>query len=150
MTREERQRHRDAAHSKQMKVGTGTLGRAALLAALYIVSGKLGLLFAPPPGLVTVIWPPSGIVLGMLLIYGGRLWPGVLVGSFLLNLSNAGLPADFTWAQVLEPSHLIASMAIAAGATLQALAGRALISRYIGLPLRFDRVQQLVALIALS
>src|SRR5687768_10629718 len=123
MTREERQRHRDAAHSKQMKVGTGTLGRAALLAALYIVSGKLGLLFAPPPGFVTVIWPASGIALGMLLVYGWRLWPGVLIGSFLLNLSNAGLPADFTWEQVFAPAHLVASLAIAAGATLQALLG---------------------------
>lgn len=133
-----------------MKVASSTLGKAALLAALYIISGKLGLLFAPPPGFVTVIWPPSGIALGMLLVHGGRLWPGVLIGSFLLNLSNAGLPAEFTFEQAFAPAHLLASLAIAAGATLQALAGRALIARYIGLPLRFDRLAQMVALIALG
>ena len=134
-----------------MKVGSSsTLGKAALLAVLYFLSGKLGLLFALPPGFVTVIWPPSGIALGMLLVYGWRLWPGALIGSFVLNLSNAGLPADFTLEQALAPAHWIASAAIAAGATLQALAGRALIERYIGLPLRFDHLRQMLALIALG
>ena len=41
-------------------------------------------------------------------------------------------------------------MGAAAGATLQALLGRALIARYIGLPLRFDQLKQLVALIVLG
>lgn len=133
-----------------MKVGSGTLGKAALLAVLYIVSGKLGLLFAPPPGVVTVIWPPAGLALGMLVVYGWRIWPGVLVGSFLLNLSNAGLPEEFTLAQAFAPAHLLVSLVIAAGAALQALAGRALIARYLGLPLCFDQVKQLVMLVVLS
>ncbi|MET0533297.1 MAG: MASE1 domain-containing protein, partial [Steroidobacter sp.] len=69
-----------------MKVGSSSwLGKAALLAALYVLTGKVGLLFALPPGYATVIWPPSGIALGMLIVYGWRLWPGVLIGSFLLN-----------------------------------------------------------------
>ena len=134
-----------------MKVGfSSTLGKTALLAALYIVSGKLGLLFALPPGFATVIWPPSGIALGMLLIYGWRLWPGVLVGSFLLNVSNAGFPGDFTWAQALVPSHLLAAIAVATGSTLQALTGRALIARFVGLPLRFEHLRQMGALVALG
>jgi PAS domain S-box-containing protein len=151
MTPEEGKRSEDASHSRQMKVGSkSTLGQAALLAVLYFASGKLGLLFAIPPGYVTVIWPPSGIVLGMLLLYGARLWPGVLIGSFLLNLSNAGLPADFTLEQALTPTHWFAALVIAAGATVQGLVGRALIARYLGLPLRFDYLRQLIALIALG
>lgn len=128
-----------------MKVGSSsTLGKAALLAALYIVSGKLGLLFALPPGFATIIWPPSGIALGMLLVYGWRLWPGVLVGSFLLNLSNVDLPT------ALEPAHLLAALAIASGSSLQALAGRALIAHFIGLPLRFEHLRQMGFLVALG
>jgi integral membrane sensor domain MASE1 len=151
MTPEERQRARMQPRSTQTKVGPGsTLAKAALLAALYIVSGKVGLLFVPATGFVTLIWPPSGIALGMLLVYGRRLWPGVLVGSFLLNLSRAGLPVDFMLEQALAPAHLLASIVTAVGATLQALAGRALIARYIGLPLRFDNLTQLVALVALG
>jgi len=61
------------------------LARLALLVALYVLTGKLGLLLAVPPGYATVIWPPSGIALGMLLVGGARLWPGVLLASFLLN-----------------------------------------------------------------
>jgi hypothetical protein len=124
MTPEERQRGKDAAPQHANEGWTQQhLTKATLLAALYIVSGKVGLLFVPSAEFVTVIWPPSGIALGMLLVYGWRLWPGVLVGSFLLNLSQAGLPVDFTLQQALAPAHLLASIAIAANATLQALAG---------------------------
>ena len=43
--------------------------KVALLAALYIVTGKLGLLLAVPPGYATIIWPASGIALGLSLIH---------------------------------------------------------------------------------
>ncbi len=56
-----------------------------ILALLYILTGKLGLLLAVPPGYATIIWPASGIALGMLMVHGARLWPGVLIGSFVLN-----------------------------------------------------------------
>ena len=42
---------------------TNYLGRAALLATLYVVTGKLGLLLAVPPGYATIIWPASGVML---------------------------------------------------------------------------------------
>jgi len=55
------------------------------IAIAYAVTGKLGLLLAIPPGYATAIWPPSGIALVALLVYGYRAWPGVLLGSFLVN-----------------------------------------------------------------
>ena len=69
----------------------------ALLAALYVVTGKLGLLLAVPPGYATIIWPASGIAIGMLLVHGARLWPGVLLGSCLLNAYHSGVFADGAW-----------------------------------------------------
>ena len=51
--------------------------RVLLLAGLYVVTGKLGLLLAVPPGYATIIWPASGIAIGMLMVHGARLWPGV-------------------------------------------------------------------------
>ena len=65
--------------------------RVAALAALYVLTGKLGLLLAVPPGYATLIWPASGIAVGMLLSHGARLWPGVLLGSFVLNAWNTGV-----------------------------------------------------------
>lgn len=35
----------------------------AFIAALYFMSGKIGLLLAIPPGNITLLWSPSGIVL---------------------------------------------------------------------------------------
>ena len=62
----------------------------ALLAMLYYITGKLGLLLAVPPGYATVIWPPTGIATGMLIMHGARLWPGILIGSFILNAPIPG------------------------------------------------------------
>ena len=105
------------------------LGRVAILAALYVLTGKLGLLLAVPPGYATIIWPPSGIALGMLLTGGSRLWPGVFLGSFLLNAHHSGAFSDADWAS----ARMAAAAGIALGSTLQALLGRALIARFVGL-----------------
>ena len=73
---------------------TNYLGRATLLAALYVVTGKLGLLLAVPPGYATIIWPASGIAIGMLQVHGPRLWPAILFGSWLLNAHQSGAFAE--------------------------------------------------------
>ena len=53
--------------------------------AAYYVGGKAGLLLAIPPGYATTVWPPSGLALVAVLLYGYRVWPGVLLGSMVLN-----------------------------------------------------------------
>jgi PAS domain S-box-containing protein len=112
--------------------------RVLILALLYILTGKLGLLLAVPPGYATLIWPASGIALGMLVVHGWRLWPGVLLGSFVLNAYNSGVFADDWWSV-----ECIVAFCIAVGSTLQALLGRALIRRAVGLPLRLTQVRQI-------
>lgn len=119
----------------------------ALLAALYILTGKLGLLLAVPPGYVTIIWPPSGIALGMLLVHGRRLWPGVLLGSLLLNGNVTGL---YSLEQGFNTTAALATLGIAVGSTAQALAGWALIERWVGLPLRLNQVGQVLRLFLLG
>src|SRR5690348_10972700 len=106
--------------------------RLGILTVLYLLTGKLGLLLALPPGYATVIWPPSGIALGMLLVGGAQLWPGVLVASLLLNAYNSGVFAEADWFSV----KLLAAFGIAVGSTVQALVGRALLARFMGIPLR--------------
>jgi len=122
------------------------LARLGWLIALYVLTGKLGLLLAVPPGYATVIWPPSGIALGMLLVGGARLWPGVLIASLLLNAYQSGVFADADWFS----ARLLAASGIAVGSTLQALAGRLLIARFVGLPLRFDSVRDIVRLLVFA
>ncbi|MFT5085890.1 MAG: integral membrane sensor domain MASE1 [Planctomycetota bacterium] len=55
----------------------------------YYVFGRLGLLLAIPPGYATAIWPASGIALAGMLLLGNRVWPGVLLGSFLVNIGTS-------------------------------------------------------------
>src|SRR5690349_11572716 len=100
----------------------------ALMAAAYYVSGRLGLLLAVPPGYATAVWPPSGIALAALLAYGSRLWPGVWLGSFLINIWT-GL--DHSSLQATLGSLLVPSV-IASGAAIQAVAGVQLVRRYVG------------------
>ena len=120
--------------------------RLAVLAALYVLNGAAGLLLAVPPGYATVIWPPSGIALGLLIVWGARLWPGVFIGSFLLNAFHSGV---FAGGDDWQPK-LVAALAIAAGSTLQALVGRRLITRFLGLPLRLNTVRDIGLLLGLA
>jgi PAS domain S-box-containing protein len=119
--------------------------RVLLLAGLYAITGRLGLLLAVPPGYATVIWPASGIAVGMLMVHGARLWPGVFAGSLLLNAWHSGVFADASWFS----AKLAVAACIAAGSTVQSLVGRALVARFVGLPLRLATGGQIAALLAL-
>ncbi|WP_124948648.1 CHASE domain-containing protein [Sulfuriferula thiophila] len=104
------------------------LAAIALLAFLYFAAGRLGLLLAIPPGYATAIFPPAGFALAALLLYGNRVWLGVLLGSFALNLSMAP-----QFDSVFSTTGLVA-LCIGIGATLQGLLGAALIRRFVGFP----------------
>lgn len=65
--------------------------RVAALSAVYFLAAKLGLALALVHNTVTLFWPPSGIALASLLIFGWRLFPAIAIGEFLANLST-GLP----------------------------------------------------------
>lgn len=111
------------------------LGGVLSLAASYFLTGKLGLLLAIPPGYATAVWPPSGIALAVLLVYGERYWPGVLLGAFLVNTSIAfDASSLFTISKSLAIGMLIAS-----GSTVQALLGVSCIRRWVGYPTALDR-----------
>ncbi|MEU6763907.1 MASE1 domain-containing protein [Streptomyces sp. NPDC046853] len=59
------------------------------VAACYYVAGRLGLLgrLTVEGVIVTPIWPPTGVAVAALLVYGSAVWPGIAVGSFLLIAS---------------------------------------------------------------
>jgi len=101
------------------------LGKILLLALAYLVAGRLALLLAIPPGFVSAMFPPVGIALAAVLIWGYPLLLGVLLGSTLLNLSVGG-PLSL-------PVLLVAS-GIALGTTLQCALGCWLIRRVVSFP----------------
>src|SRR6185437_1771194 len=86
-----------------------------LLAAVYYAASKLGFKLAYVAEQVTVVWPPTGIALAAILLFGARVWPGILLGAFLTNITAH------------EP--LLTAGGIAVGNTLEALAGGWLLRR---------------------
>lgn len=116
-----------------------------LLALAYLLLGRLALLLAIPPGYAMAIYPPAGIALGMILVGGYRLLPGVAVGSFLLN----------TWISWetqngLSPIALGLAATIAAGAVLQAAFGVLLVKRLLGYPLALDSNRDILRFMLLA
>jgi signal transduction histidine kinase len=56
----------------------------ALVAGAYYLVGRLGLELGYLDGAVTAVWPPAGLGLAVLFLYGIRLWPGIVIGDLLL------------------------------------------------------------------
>ena len=99
------------------------------LGLVYLVAGKLSLQLAIVNAYTTAVWPPTGIALAALLLYGYRLWPGIFIGAFLVNLTTG---AALTWA------GLLVALGMAAGNTLEALLGAWLINKYARGPRAFE------------
>ena len=118
-----------------------------LLFVLYALTGKLGLMVSAAPSYATAIWPPSGIALGMLLLYGYRLWPGVFFGSFALNAGIGGIFGDI---DALLSMKTLAIFFIAAGAVLQACFGRFLLSRFFRFPLVIEQPRDALGFLLIS
>jgi len=60
-------------------------GSVALVAVGYYLAGRIGLELAYLNGAVAALWPPAGLGLAVLFLYGVRLWPGIVVGDLLLG-----------------------------------------------------------------
>src|SRR5438046_767101 len=85
------------------------------LALVYFLSARFGLSLVAVGTVAASVWPPTGIALAVLVLYGFRLWPGIALGAFLVNWS-IGVPAP-------------AALVIAGGNTLEAIVGARLLLR---------------------
>src|SRR5947199_1692520 len=98
-----------------------------ILAIIYFIAGKLGLMLASLHASASPVWPPAGIALAGLILLGYRAWPAIFVGAFLVNVTTAG--------------NVATSLAMATGNTLEAFVGAWLVNRFAGGTNVFDRLQ---------
>jgi PAS domain S-box-containing protein len=105
------------------------LGTILVLTGIYVLAARLGLSLAFIHPSATPVWPPTGITLAALLILGNRVWPGILLGAFLANITTAG--------------SVTTSLAIAGGNTLEGLVGAYLVSRFANGPHFCERPQDI-------
>jgi signal transduction histidine kinase len=109
-----------------------------LLAAVFVAytaTARLGLSFDALGGVATTVWPPSGIALATLVLFGVRAWPLIAFAAFVVNAST-GIPL---WGAAL----------IAAGNTLEAVIGATLLARF-GFDSRLARLRDLALLVVLA
>ncbi|WP_260608887.1 MASE1 domain-containing protein [Streptomyces sp. WAC 01325] len=109
--------------------------RLTIVAAVYYGSAKLGLEQQLVRGQVTPFWPPTGIALVALLMWGLRMWPGIAIGAFVVNAP-------------LGPS-ILPVLAIVAGNTIAPVCACLLLRRVRFRP-ALDRLQDALALVFLG
>lgn len=109
--------------------------RLAIVAVAYYVSARLSLQLALVHGQVTPVWPPTGIALVAVLIFGARMWPSIALAALAVNLP-------------IGPNPLGAAC-IAAGNTLAPLTAATLMKQ-AGFRLELDRLRDAAALILLG
>ena len=110
----------------------GYAGKIVTVAAAYFAGAQLGLALAYGESTASAVWPPAGIALASLVVFGTRLWPGVLLGALVAE-ATSGVP-------------LGSAVGITAGNTLEALIGSFLLLRVARLRTRLDRVRDVLAL----
>src|SRR5260370_15104927 len=109
-----------------------------MIAAVYFGAATLGLGLADRSlaDEVTIVWPPTGIALVVILVFGYRYWPGIALGAFLANLfTNETVPTAF---------------GITIGNTLEGLLGAWLLRRVIRFENSLERLKDVVGLVVLA
>lgn len=111
-------------------VGWSFIRVVAILAVAYFLAGTLGALLAPMPASSTALWPATGIAVAAFILLGHRVWPGIVLGAFAVNLTTAG--------------SMPSSLGIAAGNTLEALLAAYLVNRFANGAHAFERATDVV------
>src|ERR1700754_2555272 len=104
-----------------------------LVALAYYVAGRIGLELAYLDGAVAALWPPAGLGLAVLFLFGIRLWPGIVIGDLLLG--------DFS-----TPFATVAAQTV--GNTLALVVAALVLRRLTGGRGELERVADVVALVA--
>ena len=106
------------------------------LAIVYFCAGIFGLSLAFINPSASAVWPSSGIALAAILVWGFRLWPGILLGAFFVNFATQGS----VWT----------ALGIAAGNTSEALVAAMLLTRFAQGVNLFNRTRNILTFILLA
>jgi PAS domain S-box-containing protein len=107
--------------------------KVAVVFALYLAAGKLGLSVPFTSGNVSPVWPASGVALASVLLWGYEVWPGLALAAFFVNF--------------LSPIPVLSCIGIAFGNTSSALLGGYLLRRFINDRPSFERLRDVLGLI---
>ncbi len=103
------------------------LGAILLVALAYWLSASLGHLLSAPPVYGSAVWPPAGVALGAVLIWGNKSLLGIALGAYFAN-AQIILNGSMTWLEILLPAGIVV------GVLLQSGIVASLIRRWAGFP----------------
>src|SRR2546425_6781643 len=110
------------------------LAQVGILFGIYFLTAKFGLGMDPVSGFAAAVWPPTGISLVALTLFGYRLWPGIALAAFLVNVS-------------VPHATFLSACGMAAGNTLEALLGASLLQRAADFRSSLDRIRDVLGLV---
>jgi len=96
--------------------GISYAGGLVAIGVIYFALAKGGLALASIHPSATPIWPPTGVALAAVLLWGYRTWPAIFIAAVIANATTAGSVAT--------------AIAIATGNTLEAVVGAYLVNRW--------------------
>jgi len=99
----------------------------------YVAGAQLGLALALHDSQVTPWWPPTGIALAAMLVWGRRMWPAVAVGAVVVNVAPS--------------HHTLGPLLVSVGNVLAPLTAAYLLER-LGFDTRMVRLRDATALVA--
>lgn len=108
--------------------------RLVLVGAAYFACARLGYAFTV--GGMVSLWPPSGLMLGLLAIAHLRHWPAIVAGGLIGSVSS-DLLSNYT-------VPLATAAALANGA--ETFVGALVLRRYLGSPVRFSTLRAVYVL----
>ncbi|TGM24363.1 ATP-binding protein [Leptospira meyeri] len=97
-----------------------------LVFGFYLFAGKLSLSLSSIDGYSTPVWPPAGLALGFVLLFGKKVWFALFLGAYFTNTNY--LPTTETWIQFLisNPQNITISF----GNSSAALMGAHFLKKY--------------------
>ena len=114
-----------------------TFTRVVVLIALYFIGGLVGKETEFLSGSVALVWPPAGIALAAILLFGYRFWPGVALGAVLFSFMN-GIPLGFF------------TLGTAIGNTMGAIVCAFLLKKIISFNNAMERIRDVTGYIGLA
>src|SRR5947209_6857826 len=108
------------------------VGGVGGVGAIYWLAAKGGLQLAYLHGTVAALWPPVGVGMAVLILYGVSLWPGIVLGDLAV--------ADYS-----QPAGTVLGQTV--GNTLEVLIAAVLFYRLAQGDTHFGRVRDVAALV---
>ncbi len=107
-----------------------------VITAIYFLSGKLGLKLAFLNSSASAFWPPTGLSIALLLLFGYEILPAIFLGAYFVNVTTTSLIAS--------------SFFIALGNTLEAFLAVFLIRKYTNGIRVFESSKGVLAYLAIA